>query len=216
MAVKRDAKEDDNYAQDMVKACKKYGMKPICDHPAYCKDDTKALYLGQTNHITGGNLLGEEQLLKCYGLESSGAIKTGASAYKASPETHPWMPPYYSTPYTRAFKVVKKKLINFKKSNIAPLLERWKVCAEGEGQECICTGQVLYGRKFLTGNPGSGATASVSQMKTTGYKTKEVSGSITCSNSGMGGDPLSGYYKYCQCKASSSGADHYDSPLLTH
>ena len=24
-----------------------YGMRPVCDHPSYCRNDRKALYLGQ-------------------------------------------------------------------------------------------------------------------------------------------------------------------------
>ena len=26
-------------------------MKPVCDHPSYCKTDSKAIYIGQTHHI---------------------------------------------------------------------------------------------------------------------------------------------------------------------
>ena len=29
----------------------KLGMKPVCDLPNFCKDDTKSLYLGQSGHI---------------------------------------------------------------------------------------------------------------------------------------------------------------------
>jgi hypothetical protein len=39
------------YSSQMIRACKKYNMKPVCDHPSYCKGDDQALYLGQTNHI---------------------------------------------------------------------------------------------------------------------------------------------------------------------
>ena len=35
----------------MVAECSKYGMKPVCDHPTYCKNDKAALYLGQAGHI---------------------------------------------------------------------------------------------------------------------------------------------------------------------
>jgi hypothetical protein len=35
----------------MIKACSKYDMKPVCDHPSYCKNDKNALYLGQSSHI---------------------------------------------------------------------------------------------------------------------------------------------------------------------
>eukprot|EP01048_Picozoa_sp_COSAG05_P015817 COSAG05_NODE_1954_length_3791_cov_5.358884_1_plen_1088_part_00 len=39
------------YSDRMVQRCGEYGMKPVCDHPAYCKNDTKALYIGQSHHI---------------------------------------------------------------------------------------------------------------------------------------------------------------------
>jgi hypothetical protein len=35
----------------MVAGCKQFGMKPVCDHRQYCKNDKQALYIGQTNHI---------------------------------------------------------------------------------------------------------------------------------------------------------------------
>ena len=36
----------------MIEACAKVGMKPVCDHPSYCKDDAKAIYIGQASHIS--------------------------------------------------------------------------------------------------------------------------------------------------------------------
>jgi hypothetical protein len=41
-----------SYAAAMIKGCNKYGMKPVCDHPQMCKHDTRALYLGQSQHIS--------------------------------------------------------------------------------------------------------------------------------------------------------------------
>jgi hypothetical protein len=35
----------------MVRDCGRYGMKPVCDHPTYCKNDGRALYIGQSNHL---------------------------------------------------------------------------------------------------------------------------------------------------------------------
>merc|ERR1712216_638805 len=35
----------------MIKDCGKAGMKPVCDHPSYCKTDKNAIYLGQNEHI---------------------------------------------------------------------------------------------------------------------------------------------------------------------
>lgn len=79
------------------------------------------------------------------------------------------------------------------------------VCASGENQWCQCFGTVYYGRKFVNGRPGGGAPTSLSQLRSSGFKSRSVSGSVMCSNGGMGGDPLYGYYKYCMCEASSSG-----------
>ena len=39
------------YRDIMVRDCAKRGMKPVCDHPNYCKTDKKAIYLGQTHHV---------------------------------------------------------------------------------------------------------------------------------------------------------------------
>jgi len=35
----------------MIEACNKIGMKPVCDHRNYCRNDKKSLYLGQTHHV---------------------------------------------------------------------------------------------------------------------------------------------------------------------
>lgn len=84
------------------------------------------------------------------------------------------------------------------------------VCASGEGQTCQCTGTVYYGRKYVNGRPGGGATTSLSQLKGSGFKSRSVSGQVSCSNGGMGGDPLYGYYKYCLCEAAKvSGASPF-------
>ena len=39
------------YSDVMIKDCKAIGMKPVCDHPSYCKHDSKSLYIGQDHHI---------------------------------------------------------------------------------------------------------------------------------------------------------------------
>lgn len=80
------------------------------------------------------------------------------------------------------------------------------VCAYGEGQTCQCTGTVYYGRKYVNGRPGGGATTSLSQLRSSGFKSLSISGQVSCSNGGMGGDPLYGYYKYCFCEAASAPA----------
>ena len=43
-----------NYAEAMVAECNKHQMKPVCDHPSYCKRDSKALYIGQAGFIGYG------------------------------------------------------------------------------------------------------------------------------------------------------------------
>ena len=39
------------YSDIMIKDCAKLGMKPVCDHPSYCRTDSKAVYIGQDHHI---------------------------------------------------------------------------------------------------------------------------------------------------------------------
>lgn len=41
-----------SYSEHMLESCKYFGMKPICDHPQYCKNDAKALYIGQSKHLS--------------------------------------------------------------------------------------------------------------------------------------------------------------------
>jgi hypothetical protein len=41
-----------NYDTVMINECSKLGMKPLCDHPSYCKHDIRALYIGQDSHLT--------------------------------------------------------------------------------------------------------------------------------------------------------------------
>ena len=42
------------YSDIMINDCKKIGMKPVCDHPSYCKTDKNAVYIGQTHHLAHG------------------------------------------------------------------------------------------------------------------------------------------------------------------
>merc|ERR1719242_2169820 len=39
------------FGRTMVQECRKYGMKPVCDHPNYCRNDKDAVYLGQDHHV---------------------------------------------------------------------------------------------------------------------------------------------------------------------
>ena len=41
----------DYYKNIMIAACKTHGMKPVCDHPSYCRNDKNAIYLGQNTHL---------------------------------------------------------------------------------------------------------------------------------------------------------------------
>jgi hypothetical protein len=40
-----------NYDTIMINECSKYSMKPLCDHPSYCKTDQRVTYIGQDHHI---------------------------------------------------------------------------------------------------------------------------------------------------------------------
>merc|ERR1711924_126405 len=40
-----------SYTHAMIKSCRKIGMKPLCDHPSYCKKDRRSIYIGQKHHI---------------------------------------------------------------------------------------------------------------------------------------------------------------------
>ena len=42
------------YSDIMINDCKKIGMKPVCDHPSYCKTDKNAVYIGQSHHLAHG------------------------------------------------------------------------------------------------------------------------------------------------------------------
>jgi hypothetical protein len=39
------------YSSLMVQECAAFNMKPVCDHPDYCKEDPKAVWIGQASHI---------------------------------------------------------------------------------------------------------------------------------------------------------------------
>jgi len=39
--------------RNMIKACNNIGMKPVCDHPNYCKDNAQgSIYIGQDHHFS--------------------------------------------------------------------------------------------------------------------------------------------------------------------
>jgi len=41
-----------SFSDLMVAECRKFGMKPVCDHPDYCGGDDKSIYIGQKGHIS--------------------------------------------------------------------------------------------------------------------------------------------------------------------
>ena len=40
-----------SYSDRMAEECNKYKMKPVCDHPSYCRNDHRALWIGQSSHL---------------------------------------------------------------------------------------------------------------------------------------------------------------------
>ena len=45
-------KTTDLYADLMVKVCKQYSMKPVCDNPTYCNTDRNSIFIGQSYHLS--------------------------------------------------------------------------------------------------------------------------------------------------------------------
>ena len=40
-----------SYSQIMKDECAKIDMKPLCDHPTYCKNNADTIYIGQSHHM---------------------------------------------------------------------------------------------------------------------------------------------------------------------
>ena len=36
----------------MITVCSKLGMKPVCEHRAYCLNDKNSIFIGQTHHLS--------------------------------------------------------------------------------------------------------------------------------------------------------------------
>ena len=53
-------KTSGSYTDIMVEECDKIGMKPLCEHPSYCKNNAQSIYIGQTNHIAHGGHKNED------------------------------------------------------------------------------------------------------------------------------------------------------------
>ena len=43
------------YSRLMQVSCEQLGMQPVCDHSSFCKDDERALFIGQTGSIANPN-----------------------------------------------------------------------------------------------------------------------------------------------------------------
>merc|ERR550537_752969 len=50
----RFAEGSNDYTKVMIDGCNKVGMKPVCDHPSYCKSDGRSIYIGQSHHLGYG------------------------------------------------------------------------------------------------------------------------------------------------------------------
>ena len=78
------------------------------------------------------------------------------------------------------------------------LLPDWTLCAN-EGNECYCDGAILYGRRYASGEPGSGVKATIDDMYKSAHKLVKSTGLISCDYVTLGGDPLPLVYKHCLC-----------------
>jgi hypothetical protein len=106
-----------------------------------------------------------------------------------------------------AFSCLLIALKGFGRSSAEAVINdaEWRLCGiEHRPGICECQGTVVYGKRFKSGRPGSGATLSVSELIQYSYAEKEVDGSTACSN-GAFGDPLYGYYKHCYCRDQGTG-----------
>eukprot|EP00808_Paulinella_micropora_P009603 g9125.t1 len=74
------------------------------------------------------------------------------------------------------------------------------VCANSENILCDCEGgTIYYGRKFVTGKPGSGDTTSLEQLQDTPFASKKGGvDAVNCADSVFGA-VLAGFTKYCYC-----------------
>merc|ERR1719446_1926276 len=85
-------------------------------------------------------------------------------------------------------------------------MKKWPTCA-GEGGTCHCgstssPAMVAYGAKYAHHKPGYGTLSSGPTEMSANAPTaaREVTGSVVCSNGGIGEDPAHGYYKVCKCE----------------
>jgi len=71
------------------------------------------------------------------------------------------------------------------------------VCSQ-EWHKCTCTGTAWYGKKYVSGKPGSGPENTFEQMEMNPHKKLPVEGTFKCNNV-MFGDPAPLYKKLCWC-----------------
>ena len=69
-------------------------------------------------------------------------------------------------------------------------------CADKEKDDCVCSGVVYYGQKIC---PFDDVPLDFAEMKDYSFITREVEGSIQCSNKEFG-DPIKGKEKQCFCE----------------
>ena len=50
--VRKLSTKSGEYADIMIKDCASLGMKPVCEHPNYCRTDPKSIYIGQSHHLS--------------------------------------------------------------------------------------------------------------------------------------------------------------------
>ena len=43
-----------SYSKNMISECKDFGMKPVCEHRAWCQNDKNSLYIGQNSYLAHG------------------------------------------------------------------------------------------------------------------------------------------------------------------
>lgn len=46
-----DNNTETSFPDGMLKACKQFGMKPVCDHRNYCGHGPESIYIGQAGHL---------------------------------------------------------------------------------------------------------------------------------------------------------------------
>ncbi|KAK3255192.1 hypothetical protein CYMTET_35665 [Cymbomonas tetramitiformis] len=75
------------------------------------------------------------------------------------------------------------------------------VCSTYSANVCTCKGMVYYGKKFVQGEPGSGAVRTFEQTVEDDHATRYFDGeTLPCEAETFDGDPNVGYYKHCYCQ----------------